>query len=372
MKPKVPEVAVGDIRPRSETVAQLVDGHEAHGRSSLLQWLFAFCEVLVIMSANNRISKKSVATQTYTEFLAAKDAKLITEKYSMGEVIGVGGNGKVTAARRLDDGQHVVVKMVGKHKINRYEEHPYGSGRKVPSEIYVMIVLSGVPGIICLDEYFEDEFSFYIIMERPHPSQDLFDYTSACQYLTEGEARLFFKQIVLIVDKIIGLQYIHRDIKDENILVNLKTNQVKLIDFGSCARLVEDHDSEFDGTHVYSPPEWISHSKYHGIPATVWSLGILLYGMVIGNIPFQTTEQIMAAKLTFRRNLTPECQDLIRKCLTVNPVTRISMKELIRHPWFHIDLPPSEDYIMEGDPISTDSPPSLRRHMIQNGTYTIK
>ncbi|KAG8212663.1 hypothetical protein J437_LFUL019451, partial [Ladona fulva] len=270
----------------------------------MLQWLFAFCEVLVIMSANNRISKKSVATQTYTEFLAAKDAKLIMKKYAVGEVIGAGGYGKVTAARRLVDGQRVVVKMVDKHKIHTYEEHPYGSGRKVPLEIYLMIALSEVGGIIRLLEYYEDEFSFYIIMERPHPSQDLFDYTSARRYLTEGEARLFFKQIVVIVDKLIQLQYIHRDIKDENILVNLETNEVKLIDFGSSARLVEDHYSEYDGTRVYSPPEWIRLSRYHGIPATVWSLGILLYGMVIGNLPFETSEEIMAAKLIFQRNLT--------------------------------------------------------------------
>ncbi|KAG8236523.1 hypothetical protein J437_LFUL015097 [Ladona fulva] len=326
----------------------------------MLQWLFAFCEVLVIMSANNRMSKKTVTTQTDSEFLAAKDAELIMKKYSMGEFLGAGGYGTVRAARRLSDGHSVAVKMVDKHKIRTYIMFPEGSGRKVPLEIYLMIVLSGLPGIIRLLEYYEDEFSFYIIMERPYPSQDLFDYITARRYLTEGEARLFFKQIVAIVDGIIEHKVIHRDIKDENILVNLETNEVKLIDFGSSARLVEDHYSEYDGTRVYSPPEWIRLSRYHGRPATVWSLGILLYAMVFGNLPFETSEQIMAAKLIFRRNVTPECQDLIRKCLTVNPVNRISMKELIRHPWFHIELPPSEDYIMEGDPIPRDSLPPIR------------
>ncbi len=58
------------------------------------------------------------------------------------------------------------------------------------------------------------------------------------------------------------------------------------------------------GTRVYCPPEWVLKSRYHGIPATVWSLGILLYNMLLGNVPFEEEAEIVAANLTFHINIS--------------------------------------------------------------------
>ncbi|CAG0884314.1 unnamed protein product [Cyprideis torosa] len=105
-------------------------------------------------------------------------------------------------------------------------------------------------------------------MERPESSIDLFGYRAEGP-LKESLARHFLRQVVDVVVACDRAGVVHRDIKLENLLMNLRNNELKLIDFGSAAFAQEKLFTDFSGTRVYSSPEWIRDQEYHGEDATV-------------------------------------------------------------------------------------------------------
>ena len=105
-------------------------------------------------------------------------------------------------------------------------------------------------------DYFEDHDNFYIVMERPEKYIDLFDYISGKRAMSERSARFLFRQIVEAVQYCTSVGVLHRDVKDENILIDLKTSQIKLIDFGSGTFLRDGVYTEYEGMYVCMCLQW--------------------------------------------------------------------------------------------------------------------
>jgi serine/threonine protein kinase len=259
-----------------------------------------------------------------------KEKESFENVYTVNHVIGSGGFGTVYAGTRKSDGKLVAVKHIARSKVTEWVEE---NGQQVPIEVSLLQRAGHLEGVVPLVDYYEQPDSFIVVMERSEHVKDLFDYITEHGSLSEDEARRFLRQITVTTAKLHDAGIVHRDIKDENILIDTESGQARLIDFGSGTFFRDDLFTDFEGTRVYSPPEWIKQRCYHAVPAAVWSLGILLYDMICGDIPFERDEQIVRAEVCLRKPVSAEAKDLIHRCLSIDPTHRPSLQELLEHPW---------------------------------------
>ena len=188
----------------------------------------------------------------------------IENYYSISHVLGSGGFGMVYAGHRRSDGLLVAIKIV---PVSSVAEWGVLGGRIVPLELQLLLHCQSVEGVVTLLDFIKSGDTFFFIMEHTEGTVDLFDFISTRGALEEDIARDFFSQVVSTVVECQDRGVIHRDIKDENIILNLKSGRLSLIDFGSGAFCQDEPFTEFDGNVLTNLCPYLSTYLSSQVPA---------------------------------------------------------------------------------------------------------
>ncbi|KAE8139296.1 hypothetical protein BDV38DRAFT_269838 [Aspergillus pseudotamarii] len=260
--------------------------------------------------------------------------------YVIIEEMGQGAYGEVKLARlKKNATKKVVLKYVTKKRIlvdTWTRDRRLGT---VPLEIHVLDYLrrDGFkhPNIVEMEGFFEDDINYYIEM-MPHglPGMDLFDYIELKANMDESECRNIFRQVVDAIHHLhTKAMVVHRDIKDENVILDGE-GRIKLIDFGSAAYIKNGPFDVFVGTIDYAAPEVLQGKSYRGKEQDIWALGILLYTIVYKENPFYNVDEILDHPLRIPfLPFSEDCIDLIRRMLDRDVDNRLTITEVIEHPW---------------------------------------
>ncbi|KAK7170890.1 hypothetical protein R3I94_000943 [Phoxinus phoxinus] len=261
-------------------------------------------------------------------------------RYAIGRKLGQGGFGSVYEGTRLVDGQKVAVKLVRKTEYTEYISIP-DYPEPLPTEVALTILANKGPNkgpamdIIRLLDW-QDQQDFYVmVLERFSHCMDVFDFVQRSGgSIEEKFARLIMWTATLAADACCRRGVYHGDIKLENLLIDLKKLDVKLIDFGCGDLLSESAYTSYSGTVLYCPPEYRTKGEFHGKPATVWSLGILLFRMLCGHFPDSFDLYRTNMNTWYKPGLTEECCELICSLLQQKPDCRLDLDRIVHHKWF--------------------------------------
>uniref|UniRef100_W5MFV0 PAS domain-containing serine/threonine-protein kinase n=1 Tax=Lepisosteus oculatus TaxID=7918 RepID=W5MFV0_LEPOC len=254
------------------------------------------------------------------------------EEYQPLSAVGKGAYGFVWRARRHADNKEVVVKFIKKSKIvsDCWVDDP-DMGR-VSQEVAILARLQH-PNIIKVVEVFENESFFQMVMEKHGDGLDLFEFIERQPHLDEPLGSYIFRQLVAAVKYLRERGILHRDIKDENIIINTDFH-IKLIDFGSAAFLKPGKlFYTFCGTLEYCSPEVLLGNPYEGPELEMWSLGVALYTLLFGENPFCEREETLEAQLRPPYEVSPELHTLMAGLLHPDPRQRITLEELLHSSW---------------------------------------
>ena len=253
--------------------------------------------------------------------------------YKYGRLLGKGAFGKVNLCLHTLTGRLVAIKSINKEKIKSERQN-----QKIKQETKIMETLSKSKNIVKIFETYETKKHICIVMEYICAG-DLLTYIKKRSKLTEPVAKFIFKQIILGIKHIHDNSIIHRDIKLDNILLDLDNN-IKICDFG-VSRKINKGDIMFEqcGTPAYIAPEILINKGYEGFGVDIWSAGVVLYAMLSGTVPFKGNnlkdlhDLIITGNYKEVKNISREAEDLIKSILEVDPKKRIKIDDILNHPW---------------------------------------
>ncbi|XP_040185007.1 serine/threonine-protein kinase MARK2 isoform X5 [Rana temporaria] len=284
--------------------------------------------------------------------------------YRLLKTIGKGNFAKVKLARHVLTGKEVAVKIIDKTQLNS------SSLQKLFREVRIMKVLNH-PNIVKLFEVIETEKTLYLIMEYASGGE-VFDYLVAHGRMKEKEARAKFRQIVSAVQYCHQKLIVHRDLKAENLLLDSDMN-IKIADFGFSNEFTFGNKLDtFCGSPPYAAPELFQGKKYDGPEVDVWSLGVILYTLVSGSLPFdgqnlkELRERVLRGKYRIPFYMSTDCENLLKKFLILNPSKRGTLEQIMRDRWMNVGHEDDElkPYI---DPVPDYKDPKRTELMVTMG-----
>ncbi|KAI9366096.1 kinase-like domain-containing protein [Zopfochytrium polystomum] len=199
--------------------------------------------------------------------------------YRLDKTIGQGTYGKVKLGVNITNGEKVAIKVIEKGQIQSQKQVA-----RLQREIRFLKLLHH-PHIVKVHDVIETSEFIYIVMEYA-AGGELFDYIVAHKRVKEKEARSFFRMVLSAVDYCHKNAVIHRDLKPENLLLD-ESKRIKIIDFGFGNNYTLDGLLDtFCGSPFYAAPEMILGKKYEGPEVDMWSLGVILFALLCGHLPF--------------------------------------------------------------------------------------
>ncbi|CAN0153559.1 unnamed protein product [Ascophyllum nodosum] len=258
--------------------------------------------------------------------------------YTLLTTLGIGAFGKVKLAQHNITNKKVAVKIINKSRIKNLDIMD-----KVRREIHILRMCSH-PHIIRLYEVIDTPSDIFVVMEYV-PGGELFDHIVAEGRLNPDEARSIFQQIISGVEYCHFHRIVHRDLKPENLLLDAHKN-IKIADFGLSNWMVDGQFLRTScGSPNYAAPEVISGTLYAGSEVDVWSCGVILFALLAGSLPFDDESipslfrKIKSGDYDMPTHFGELVRHLIPLMLVVDPMKRITIPEIRRHPWFITRLP---------------------------------
>ncbi|CAH2320278.1 serine threonine- kinase SIK2 [Pelobates cultripes] len=257
--------------------------------------------------------------------------------YDIERTLGKGNFAVVKLARHRITKTEVAIKIIDKSQLDAVNLE------KIYREVQIIKMLDH-PHIIKLYQVMETKNMLYLVTEYAK-NGEIFDYLANHGRLNESEARRKFWQILSAVEYCHSRNIVHRDLKAENLLLDNHMN-IKIADFGfGNFYKTGEPLATWCGSPPYAAPEVFEGQQYEGPQLDIWSMGVVLYVLVCGALPFDgptlpiLRQRVLEGRFRIPYFMSEECEHLIRRMLVLEPSKRLSIAQIKEHKWMMAEVP---------------------------------